>query len=104
MAAASEIVEELKPHVVSLSSMHPEVRRCVDNFRQGKPVMVYDSDFRESETDLLFPAIGATPEQMRTLRNDCGGLLFLAGRALSGVGEAIRACGCEQRLFTLCPA
>jgi len=31
-------------------------------------------------------------------------LLFLAGRALSGVGEAIRACGCEQRLFTLCAA
>ena len=40
--------------------------------------MVFDSDFRERETDLLWPADAATPEVMRTLRNDCGGLLFLA--------------------------
>ena len=56
----------------------PEVQRCVEAFAEGKPVMVFDSVFREGETDLLFPATHATPEIMRTLRKDCGGLLFLA--------------------------
>ena len=47
-------------------------------FAEGKPVMVFDSDFRECETDLLWPAAAATPAVMRRLRQDCGGLLFLA--------------------------
>ena len=47
-------------------------------FYEGKPVMVFDSDFREKETDLLWPATAATPAVMRRLRIDCGGLLFLA--------------------------
>lgn len=47
-------------------------------FARGEPVMVFDSDFRECETDLLWPATAATPAVMRRLRNDCGGLLFLA--------------------------
>ena len=47
-------------------------------FKQGLPVCLFDSQFREGETDLLFPAISASPEQMRQLRQDCGGLLFLA--------------------------
>ena len=47
-------------------------------FAQGNPVMVFDSDFRECETDLLWPAAAATPAVMRQLRQDCGGLLFLA--------------------------
>ena len=51
---------------------------CVEAFKQGKPVMVFDSAFRERETDLLWPATAATPEVMRRLRKDCGGLLFLA--------------------------
>ena len=54
------------------------VERAVAAFAAGDPVMVFDSDFRERETDLLWPADAATPEVMRTLRNDCGGLLFLA--------------------------
>jgi 3,4-dihydroxy 2-butanone 4-phosphate synthase len=33
---------------------------------------------RNRETDLLWPASAATPEVIRTLRKDCGGLLFLA--------------------------
>tara|TARA_A100001037_G_C15107195_1_gene617048 strand:+ start:373 stop:1080 length:708 start_codon:yes stop_codon:yes gene_type:complete len=51
---------------------------AADAFAQGKPVMVFDSDFRECETDLLWPAAAATPAVMRRLRQDCGGLLFLA--------------------------
>ncbi len=54
------------------------VEAAIAAFAAGQPVMVFDSDFREKETDLLWPATAATPEVMRTLRKDCGGLLFLA--------------------------
>jgi len=54
------------------------IKLASDAFAQGKPVMVFDSDFRECETDLLWPAAAATPAVMRRLRQDCGGLLFLA--------------------------
>ncbi len=54
------------------------VRDAIEAFKSGKPVMIFDSAFREMETDLLWPAEFATPEVMRRLRKDCGGLLFLA--------------------------
>jgi 3,4-dihydroxy 2-butanone 4-phosphate synthase len=54
------------------------VEQAIAAFAAGDPVMVFDSAFRERETDLLWPADAATPEVIRTLRNDCGGLLFLA--------------------------
>ena len=58
--------------------MADSVEEAIRAFSQGKPVMVFDSDFREKETDLLWPATAATPAVMRRLRIDCGGLLFLA--------------------------
>ena len=58
--------------------MNYAVDDAIRAFSQGKPVMVFDSDFREKETDLLWPATAATPAVMRRLRIDCGGLLFLA--------------------------
>ena len=54
------------------------IRLASEAFANGKPVMVFDSDFRECETDLLWPAAAATPAIMRRLRQDCGGLLLLA--------------------------
>ena len=58
--------------------MDVQVGEAVAAFRSGRPVMVFDSDYREKETDLLWPAVSATPEIIRRLRKDCGGLLFLA--------------------------
>ncbi|MDP6899949.1 MAG: 3,4-dihydroxy-2-butanone-4-phosphate synthase [Candidatus Thalassarchaeaceae archaeon] len=55
-----------------------EIKQAIAAFARGEPVMVFDSDFRERETDLLWPAAAATPAIMRRLRQDCGGLLFLA--------------------------
>jgi 3,4-dihydroxy-2-butanone 4-phosphate synthase len=64
---------------MNYDTMGPDaVQACVEAFKRGKPVMVFDSAFRERETDLLWPAFAATPLVMRTLRQDCGGLLFLA--------------------------
>ena len=37
------------------------IQLASEAFAQGKPVMVFDSDFRECETDLLWPAAAATP-------------------------------------------
>ena len=58
--------------------MTDAVEDAIRAFSQGNPVMVFDSDFREKETDLLWPATAATPAVMRRLRIDCGGLLFSA--------------------------
>ena len=54
------------------------IQLASEAFAQGKRGMVFESDFRECETDLLWPAAAATPAVMRRLRQDCGGLLFLA--------------------------
>ena len=58
--------------------MASQVEAAIEAFSSGKPVMIFDSSFREQETDLLWPASTATPSIMRRLRKDCGGLLFLA--------------------------
>ena len=72
----------VKKHAVQtaaeMAAGDKEVLKCIAAFKAGKPIMVFDSAFRERETDLLWPATAATPKVMRTLRNDCGGLLFLA--------------------------
>ena len=51
---------------------------AVAAFVRGDPVCLFDAENREGETDLLFPAQAAIPATMRQLRQDCGGLLFLA--------------------------
>ena len=58
--------------------MEPSVNDAVAAFKAGQPVCLFDSEKREGETDLLFPGAHAQPATMRQLRQDCGGLLFLA--------------------------
>ena len=58
--------------------MSNSVEEAVAAFSNGSPVCLFDSEKREGETDLLFSAQHATPATMRQLRQDCGGLLFLA--------------------------
>ena len=55
-----------------------KVDEAIAAFSTGKPVCLFDSEYREGETDLLFPAASVVPAMMRQLRQDCGGLLFLA--------------------------
>ena len=54
------------------------LQAALDAFARGEPVCVFDAENREGETDLLFPALSADPAAMRRLRQECGGLLFLA--------------------------
>lgn len=58
--------------------MANSIEDAIDAFSNGLPVCLFDSEKREGETDLLFSAQHATPATMRQLRQDCGGLLFLA--------------------------
>jgi 3,4-dihydroxy 2-butanone 4-phosphate synthase len=54
------------------------VDRAVRAFRAGDPVLVHDADDREGETDLLYPARAVDPAAIARLRNDAGGLIFVA--------------------------
>jgi 3,4-dihydroxy 2-butanone 4-phosphate synthase len=54
------------------------VERAIEAFRGGDPVLIHDSDDREAETDLVYPAAAVTPEAVARLRNDAGGLVCVA--------------------------
>ena len=58
--------------------MANRVKKAIEAFAKGQPVCVFDSEFREGETDLLFSGRKINEENIRTLRKECGGLLFLA--------------------------
>ena len=62
------------------------MQTAIDAFKSGHPVCLFDSEKREGETDLLFPGSSAQPATMRQLRQDCGGLLFLA------IGDEVGEC------------
>lgn len=66
--------------------MEAHVQRAVEAFKSGLPVCLFDSEKREGETDLLFPGAMAKPATMRQLRQECGGLLFLA------IGDEVGEC------------
>jgi 3,4-dihydroxy 2-butanone 4-phosphate synthase len=54
------------------------VDRAVRAFAEGQPVLVHDAADREGETDILYPAGAVTPADLARLRNDGGGLVFVA--------------------------
>lgn len=68
--------------------MADRINNAIKAFAKGLPVCVFDSEFREGETDLLFSGEKITEANIRQLRKDCGGLLFLA--VGSEIGEMFR--------------
>nr|WP_256401431.1 3,4-dihydroxy-2-butanone-4-phosphate synthase [Haloarchaeobius litoreus] len=54
------------------------VDRAVAAFRAGEPVCIHDAADREGETDIVYPAHGVTPDAVRRMRNDAGGLVCVA--------------------------
>ena len=68
----------LKP-LRRVKTMRGDVESVISAFKRGNPVLVFDSAFREQETDLLFPAVcrsgkyEATPSRLR-------GIAFLGHR------------------------
>ena len=54
---------------------HPVLEAAVSALSQGEPILVFDSPTREGETDLVALSERMTPELVRTLRQQGGGLL-----------------------------
>ena len=49
--------------------------RALDDIRAGRPVLVYDFDDRERETDMTVASQFVTASTLRTMRHDAGGLV-----------------------------
>ena len=62
--------------------------RAIEDIRAGRPVLVYDFDDRERETDMTVASEFVTPEVLRTMRHDAGGLLCttMPGRLAEELG------------------
>lgn len=55
-----------------------KLERALAAFQSGEPVLIHDSDDREGETDIVYPASSITPQAVSRLRNDAGGLICVA--------------------------
>jgi len=51
------------------------VARAIEALRTGHPVLVYDADGREEETDIVVASQFVTPDIVRFLRKEAGGLI-----------------------------
>ena len=49
--------------------------KAIEDIRKGKPVLIYDFDDREKETDFTVASQFVTPEIIRIMRKDAGGLI-----------------------------
>ncbi|AGK62039.1 3,4-dihydroxy-2-butanone 4-phosphate synthase [Archaeoglobus sulfaticallidus PM70-1] len=47
-------------------------------FRRGEPVLIYDFDHREGETDIAIPAVNVSHQDVAMMRIDGGGLICVA--------------------------
>ncbi len=61
-----------------MNSQQTTVEQAIASFAAGRPVLIHDSAEREGETDLVYPAESVTPADVARLRNDAGGLVFVA--------------------------
>lgn len=68
--------------------MSDRVDRALESLRRGRMVLVFDADGREGETDLTFASQFVTPEAIRTLRKEGGGLICMTldGQVRSRLG------------------
>ena len=55
-----------------------ETERIREILRQGKPILVFDDNDREGETDIFFSAKYVSNSSIRFLREKGGGMIFLA--------------------------
>ncbi|UCE74573.1 MAG: 3,4-dihydroxy-2-butanone-4-phosphate synthase [Methanomassiliicoccales archaeon] len=53
------------------------ISAALDALKNGRFVLVYDADGREGETDFIMASQFVSPESIRTMRRDGGGLIFL---------------------------
>ncbi len=54
-----------------------KIKKAIKELQNGKFILIFDDDKREGETDLVISSEYATPESIKTMRKDGGGLIFL---------------------------
>ncbi len=52
-----------------------KIKQAVKDLNEGKFILIFDSDSRERETDMVIASEKVTPQAIRTLRQDAGGLI-----------------------------
>lgn len=52
-----------------------DFEKALEDIRNGKPILVYDFDDRERESDLTVASQFVTPEVLRMMRHEAGGLV-----------------------------
>src|SRR5438094_8246960 len=84
------------------SSEFVDLARAVVALQRGEFILVYDGDGREEETDLTIASEFVTPESIRTLRKEAGGLICttLSGAVRARIGlpfmsDVLRRSGAE---------
>src|SRR3989454_3092243 len=84
------------------SSEFVDLARAVAALQRGEFILVYDGDGREEETDLTIASEFVTPESIRTLRKEAGGLICttLSGEVRGRIGlpfmaDVLRRSGSE---------
>ncbi len=60
------------------STLSPNIQKALEAAREGKMFFIYDSDSREGETDFVIPARAITPDDVRWMRRDGGGLICVS--------------------------
>jgi 3,4-dihydroxy 2-butanone 4-phosphate synthase len=53
------------------------VQDAIKSLQQGQFILIYDNESRESETDLVIASQFVTPDSIKRMRKDGGGLIFL---------------------------
>jgi 3,4-dihydroxy 2-butanone 4-phosphate synthase len=54
------------------------IENAVSDLKKGKMIVIYDSEQREGEADLIFHASFADPKKTERLRREAGGMIVLA--------------------------
>lgn len=52
--------------------------QAISDLRSGKPILIYDDDGRERETDIMVASQFVSPEYIRMMRKDGGGLICVS--------------------------
>ena len=54
------------------------ISKAIESLKKGNTLLLYDSDYREGETDIVMPAHAMTPKHVALMRRDAGGLICVA--------------------------
>jgi 3,4-dihydroxy 2-butanone 4-phosphate synthase len=53
------------------------IEKAISDLHKGKFILIFDDESREGETDLVMASEFVTPDSIKTMRKDGGGLIFL---------------------------